>query len=354
MAKIWARPAFSNVSANPYNFILYTAIRQEGRDVGEYHHTNILSLRRGDIFHYHWPEFFINRRNVCVRLARMLAFAAIVLFVRMRGLKVVWTVHNLFPHDAYAEKSIFRYMTWFIGRCDGLIFLSHASVRQFFDFYRIEKPPRWAVIPHGDYRSFFAPPPPKAQARQALGLPQDKTILMFFGAIRPYKNVETLLSVFSGMERDDLFLVVAGKISPRMTHLEDIKRAARDNVRFFTDFIPNEDVPLYLSAADIVVLPYKDILNSGSALLALTFDRRVIVPALGSIQELQGDVGDEWVFSYEGELTAEVIESAVLHLSRSGLPARCPLEKYEARAVARQTIAFYDSLYDDGPPPASS
>ena len=67
---------------------------------------------------------------------------------------------------------------------------------------------------------------------------------------------------------------------------------------------------MYLPATDLVVLPYRDILNSGSAVLALSFDRPVLVPRRGSLGDLQNHVGRQWVRTYEGDIGAAELEAA--------------------------------------------
>jgi beta-1,4-mannosyltransferase len=96
-----------------------------------------------------------------------------------------------------------------------------------------------------------------------------------------------------------------------------------------------------LRAADLVVLPYREILNSGSAILALSFARPVLVPAQGAMTELQRDMGREWVRTYPGELRPRTLADA-LHWARQTPrdPARLfPNMSWET--IARQTLRAY-------------
>jgi glycosyltransferase involved in cell wall biosynthesis len=105
--------------------------------------------------------------------------------------------------------------------------------------------------------------------------------------------------------------------------------------------VPENDVQRYLRAADLVVLPFKEITNSASALLALSFDRPVLVPARGAMGELQTVAGRDWVSTYEGDLTPRILADALdwaLQRPRDGSPH---LEALEWPLIARQTLALY-------------
>ena len=78
-----------------------------------------------------------------------------------------------------------------------------------------------------------------------------------------------------------------------------------------TGSLPSEQVAAHLAAADVIALPYRAILNSGSALYALSVGRPVIAPQLGSLPELAAEAGTDWVEFYEGEFSAEKLRSAL-------------------------------------------
>ena len=100
---------------------------------------------------------------------------------------------------------------------------------------------------------------------------------------------------------------------------------------------------LFLNAADLLVFPYRDILNSGSALLGLSFDRPVLVPKLGAMGELQQAIGADWVRTYEGELNAAVLASA-LEWATTAARATAPLAAFGWEAIARQTLAAFAEI----------
>jgi hypothetical protein len=110
------------------------------------------------------------------------------------------------------------------------------------------------------------------------------------------------------------------------------------------DFLSDDRMALYLRAADLVVLPYRAIQNSGSAILALSADRPIVVPALGAMSELAAQVGDEWVHTYSGEFSAEVLTESLGWL-KSRDRARSPdLSDLDWHRIALLTMAAYEAV----------
>ena len=144
---------------------------------------------------------------------------------------------------------------------------------------------------------------------------------------------------------DDVILLVAG--APQPPSLADEVRAAAagdPRIRLSLGHVPDDKVQLYLRAADLVALPFRDITNSGSALLALGFDRPVLVPARGAMGELQALAGSEWVRTYEGELTPALLADALEWARAERSPASPPLEALDWSRIAEETLAFYRTL----------
>ena len=95
------------------------------------------------------------------------------------------------------------------------------------------------------------------------------------------------------------------------------------NIRFYFEFVQAAEMQRFMRAADLIVLPYREILNSGSVMLALSFSRPVLVPAFGALSELHQAVGPDWIWLYEGELTSTTLEDAIQWTNAR----RCPTER---------------------------
>jgi beta-1,4-mannosyltransferase len=122
--------------------------------------------------------------------------------------------------------------------------------------------------------------------------------------------------------------------------------ASDNRVRTYLDFIPQDQAQLYFRAADLVVLPYREILNSGSALLALSFDCPILVPLRGTLGELQAQVGKDWVRAYTGEMTAAHIEDAMHWALNTPRPHQAPLQALDWQELAQQTVHAYKFVAD--------
>jgi len=99
-----------------------------------------------------------------------------------------------------------------------------------------------------------------------------------------------------------------------------------------------------VDSADAIVLPYKQILNSGSALLALSRNRPVLAPRMGSFPELQEKVGTEWVYLYDGDFNQQVLVDFMKWMRETKRAEIAPLDAYEWSRVGRDLREFIESL----------
>ena len=342
--KVLAWPAFDNKTGNPYNRLLYDAVEEEGVEVEEF--TLERALNGGyDLWHLHWPDDFLSYRSPVKAAAYVLAELVLMVIARQRGTRIVWTVHDLGPHESHHGwlESIFWRI--FPKLVDGFVTLSHtgreAARRQHPELKSLPS----AVVPHGHYRPAYPEPIAKASARDQLGLPESDPVAVYVGRIRPYKSVEPLVHAFRKVPNADARLLVTGNPSGPAIKRQ-IRRAAMGDDRIHLDlrFIPDDEIPAILGAADLAVLPYEDILHSGSALLALSFNRPVLVPNRGAMAELQSQMGADWVMTYEGRITPGKIDAALEAARSADRPDRAPLDDLEWPTIAAQTIELYDRV----------
>ena len=305
-------------------------------------------LRRYDIWHVHWPDSLLNIPNNFHAAIKVSGFFAATDFMRSRGTKLVWTMHNFASHEALHRKIEPWFWKQFIPRVDGAISLSNAGLSAAMEkFPPLRKIPT-VVIRHGHYRDQY--PPPAKDVRPRLGIPPDAKVVMFFGAVRPYKNVDLLVDAFRKISTPNALLYIVGK--PNSEQLADLLRqkAATDpRIRLNFEFVANRDVFSYLSAADVVVLPYREVLNSGSALLSLSCSRPVVVPELGAMGELKEDFSGEWVRTFRGEIEPSVLDDA-LNWSAQPRPNVCAMPpSYEWKHIGSQTLALYEAVLKNTP-----
>jgi glycosyltransferase involved in cell wall biosynthesis len=200
------------------------------------------------------------------------------------------------------------------------------------------------VVPHGHYRDAYPNWSDQSSARELLGIAPDARVLAFVGQIRPYKRVAELVRAFREVPDPHAVLLVAGR-PLTAEYGETIQAAAAGDPRVVvrTELVPVPDMHRYLNAADLVVLPYRETLNSGAAILALSFDRPVLGPQQGAFAELAAQLGPQWVQTFTGELTADVLTGA-LDRAATGLPGHVSLDAYAWDVVARETVDVYRAV----------
>jgi beta-1,4-mannosyltransferase len=345
--KVIAQPAFAGRETNPYNWLLYQSMKAQ---VIEFSYRRALSARY-DIFHIHWPEWELNAfRSVTKARLRLQLKLALLDILRARGTKIVWTVHNLKAHEARHPRLEEWFWPAFTKRLDGYIALTRSGQEAALErFANLKEVPGY-VIPHGHYRGEY-PVEADIDARKELGIAAGAKVFLFFGQVREYKNVPGLISAFRKLAGKEAILCIAGRPGSESVALELRTKATGDpRIRLHLEKIPKERVHLFFRAADLVVLPYRDILNSGTALLALSFSRPILVPSRGAMGELQANVGREWVRTFPDELDTEELEHAIAWARQEVRPQTAVLNDLEWTDIAEQTLKAYGQIVASSAP----
>lgn len=343
---IEAEPAFRTAHANPYNARLYSTIAAEGHTVRDLSYLRLFT-RPVDVVHLHWPELtFLTGRRWRV-LARLLLFRAGLRVARLRNdTKLVWTVHNVASHEQRSTPRLrAMHRRLLVEEVDALVSLSAGGLDAAREAYPELAGKPGTVTPHGHYRLDYDVTVPKAQARAERGIDADALVVASVGMIRSYKNIPDLVRTVVGGD-DEVRLVIAGK--PAGAELAaEIVAAADADPRVLLDLAFQSDAAImaWIRASDVVVLPYRAIQNSGSAILALSADRPVVVPALGAMRELQELVGPDWVRCYDGDFDAAEL-ARTLEWAATPRTDRAPLDRLDWGGIARETVAAYRRVRD--------
>lgn len=250
--------------------------------------------RRADVFHVHWPEILVSGRSPAKALVRQALTVLLVAKLAATRTPIVRTEHNLALPEGISrrERALLR---WIERRTALWIRLND------------DTPARQGVpsvtIPHGHYVDWYAagPRPDRQSGRAA-----------FVGFVRRYKGVEGLLRTFREVPGDDRRLHVAGAPStPELaSRLEDLA-AADDRVSLDLRFLDDDDLVDAVRRSELVVLPYREMHNSGGVLTALSLARPVLVPDNEVNRRLADEVGHAWLHRYSGDLTAADVDRAL-------------------------------------------
>jgi glycosyltransferase involved in cell wall biosynthesis len=304
--RVLAKPAFANRQKNPYNALFYQAFQRRGVLVADFSISRLLQWR-SDIVHIHWPDIRIARKSLLASGNNCLRYVAYLLCARLWGAKIIWTVHNTVPHDNPHPRLARSYLSLIARLTAGTIHLSRHGRDQAIQFYPVLQGKPSALARHGHYRGCYPDDRDRAQSRQLLGIePEDQSIL-FLGMVKAYKNVDQLVSAFVSLAYEKKQLVIAG--GGAIPGSEMWKQVP--HVRFDNHFIPDDQLQTYYRSADLCVLPFRAVTNSGSALCSLSFDCPVLLPNIPVFRSLRQSVGPEWVFLYDGDLQVEHIRNAL-------------------------------------------
>jgi D-inositol-3-phosphate glycosyltransferase len=198
--------------------------------------------------------------------------------------KIVAITDNIIPHEKRVGDRLLT--SYFLKSCDAFLTMSKSVLNDFQSFH-IAKP---AIFnPHPMYENFGEQVDP-VQAKKKLGLDVEKNYVLFFGFIRKYKGLDTLLKAFSDqrLKEKNLQLIIAGEYydSPQAYEqlIDDLE--LRNHVILANHYIEDSDVSLYFSAADLVAQTYKTATQSGVTQIAYYYNRPMLVTDVGGLSEL--------------------------------------------------------------------
>jgi glycosyltransferase involved in cell wall biosynthesis len=298
---------------NPYQGLLYREMQRLGVEVsylGQLTPSRTLNLfllpvevavRRmvgARLVHLHWVFTFAFPGSQRFRVMRQVAYVWFLVWLRVcriLGMHLVWTAHNVLPHtpvfadDAAARRAL-------VEASDLVLAHSQSALTELAALGAI--PHRSAVIRHGPIA-----PARSAEPQTIPATGRQERRFLFFGHVHHYKGVDDLLAAFLAMLDDvSASLMVAGQChDPRLrSRLHSLARKGGTAITLRLERIPEEEASKLLGAADVVVLPFRQVTTSGSAMLALSHGRPLIVPALPGL----ADLPDQAVVRYNGEPTA--------------------------------------------------
>lgn len=308
--------------ANPYQQLLADGIESNGTEVSfcsDYYRglpvfRDFLKNRGSvDVYHLHWLSNYIRFEEFPKKHIYGVKLLFDLFLVKLAGIRLVWTIHNLLPHETKYpgfEKWINRRVA---SLADELIVHSVSAQDAVVENYGIKRE-RIKVIPHGHYRSVYGELPGKSVAKKKLHLDESKKVILCLGMLRPYKGIEDLIEAWRllpGELKAGAILLIAGKAidSDYLGNIE-VLRADESSIRLDEGFIPDSELLNYIASADAVALPFRRILTSGSLLLAISYGRPVISPNIPLVKEV---IGEAPGFIYDGGIDslARAIENAV-------------------------------------------
>jgi beta-1,4-mannosyltransferase len=252
---------------------------------------SIIGKRVPDVLHVHWTSPYMLANNKLLTIIKSTMFICLLVLLKLFGTKIVWTVHNILDHEKRLSSLELSFSKILAKLCNKIIVHCQFAKVEFENVYGKDLP--IVVIPHGSYIGRYENKITTQDARDKLGLNREDVVFLHFGYIRSYKGVPELIDTFKRLDNDNAKMFIVGR--PRSEDIaEDILDSCKDEprIRNILKFVRDEDVQIYMNATDVVVLPYKDVLTSGSAILSMSFGKPVIAPNTGCIADTLDDEGN--------------------------------------------------------------
>jgi len=275
---------------NPFLYLLKSNLAREMLVIdGKWRN---LITKRYDVLLVNWPESLIRGKNIFISLIKLFAISAVLVKSKATKTKIVNVIHNIEPH----EKSNFLercFLKFWNKISDGNVYL-HPD--------RELNSIRDRVIYHGSYL-------PLIPTEKSEGLPKGNQLISF-GHIRRYKNLEMLVTNFEESIDGNLLIVGA---TDSQEYLDSILKLAngRSNVTIKGVRLSDSELIDEICSSQIAIFAHQSIYNSGAILFALSCRRPVIATRSNSMQQLQTEIGKEWLYLIEGDITSEKVSAAI-------------------------------------------
>ena len=239
-------------------------------------------------------------------------FAPMYVFLASRfsnSVLKVALIHNLVPHE---ERFFDRFLNrMFLKSFDAFVVLSE-KVNQDLLSYRPDAASK--VISHPTYAQFGAKKDFQV-AREYFNIEKEAKVLLFFGLIRDYKGLDILIEAMNLLD-EGYVLLIAGEIyGDKHKYMKAIEAIDKGQVIIHDQFIPDENVANYFSAADCCVLPYKSGTQSGIQAIAASFELPVLVSKNGGLHESLTDGKNGFVIE---ELTPLALSDKIQNIFSGG------------------------------------
>jgi glycosyltransferase involved in cell wall biosynthesis len=257
---------------------------------------------------------------------------------------LVITAHDVLPREPRAGQ--LRAQRRLYERADAVVVHSHHGRERLVVDMELS-PERVRVIPHGAFDYLTRLPRERALPPELAAV--EGPVVLFFGLLRPYKGVDVLLEAWRGIGGAELWVVGM----PRMP-LKPLRERATPGVRFVSRYVAEEEVPALFRRADLVVLPYREIDQSGVLFTALAFGKPMLLSAVGGFPEVAESGAAELVAPGDHAALHIALQRLISDAGRRQALAAAAREAaattYSWDAIAGEHLRLYGSLRDNPRP----
>jgi glycosyltransferase involved in cell wall biosynthesis len=287
------------------------------------------ATRRADVVHLQW----LTVQPLDVRLPP-------IALSPTRRPPLVLTAHDVLPREPRGGRVQSDAQRRLYERVEAVVVHSEHGAARLRDELGID-PARVHVIPHGAFAQLADIPDPTPLPAELAAV--ERPVVLCFGLMRPYKGIDVLLEAWRGIEDAELWVVGLPKMD-----IAPLRAAAPPNVRFVPRFVVDREIPAFFRRADLVVLPYREIDQSGVLFTALAFGKPLLLSAVGGFPEVAAIGAAELVGPGDPAALHTALSSLLADPAardRLGAAARAAADgAYSWDAIAARHRALYEQL----------
>jgi glycosyltransferase involved in cell wall biosynthesis len=273
-------------------------------------------LRGYQILHIHWVFQFSlpwARHTPWARRVMEWWFGVYLRVARILGYEIIWTAHDLLPHDPVFANDV-RARDTLLSSSRVVIALSEATAKELRELGARQV----NVIPIGPFASPYPVTLTAQEARAGLGFKADDVVVTLAGRIEEYKGADLLLLAAARLpdsSRIKIQIVGACSDDTYQTKLLRLADGARQRVTTLFEWVPESDLARYLQATNFAVFPFREITNSASVMLALSFGLPIVITNLSTMSDIPPEAAIRFDFDL-GSLVGALLEAENLSESQ--------------------------------------
>ncbi|WP_157828301.1 glycosyltransferase [Paraglaciecola sp. MB-3u-78] len=341
---------------NPYQKLLAEEMETQGYAVefgsypfGLFPLIKLLKKHKNiDVLHIHWIADLLKQAvwsdNMIIYRFKCLLLVIECWLIRLSGKRIIWTIHNKFAHEGYDKKKELLYRQALAKGVNKIIVHSKEALTFLEEMYGMTLSNKTEVVYHGSYVNFY----PinnieRSELRSGLNIPDTAMVIGYFGQIRSYKGVESLIKSINELgERPDIYLFLAGLVRPEEYTATLSNLVKSEHIKLKLEYLSDQDLINYINMTDVICLPFADSLTSGSTILAMSCGKALLLPEKARIFGCVPEQGVKYFQSQE-HLKQMIEKLDINELEQMGNTNFNKAIQMTWNVMAQKTIAVYSA-----------
>lgn len=294
---------------NPYQNLLASALEQENWFVKiqdypkSFFPLNSVANKnpKAAVLHLHWIHPLIANlmwaRNAPIFYLKLLVLWVDFFIVKLRGKRIVWTVHNKYSHQKFPREREKKVRKCLYNWANKVITHGNNASETIFKEYAPKSREKIKSAFHGNYDGCYPSPNISTdEIKRSIGINPNSILILCFGLLQPYKGIEEVIKAVKKSKNTKIYLYIAGKIQ-NISYAEILTKLINNhsNIVYKFEFLNDQELINTINAAEAIACPFNSTLTSGSVILTMTQGKPLILPT--SALSLD-NLCDKGIFSY--------------------------------------------------------